>query len=75
MGRMVGDGRFAVLGGAKPFDTAGRLTRTITRDTGGVSAGDGDVSRNPTTDDRPDELGTGRPAWPPNSGTTPLDSR
>ena len=70
------NGRFAVLGWAKPFDTAGQLTRTITWNVGdadGVSAGDGDVSRNPTTEDRPDELGSGRPAWPPIPGNTPLD--
>lgn len=70
------NGRFAVLGWAQGFDTRGELTRTVTWDVGNagdVTAGDGDVSRNPTTEDRPDELGSARPGWPPIPGNTPLD--
>lgn len=70
------NGRFAVLGWAKPFDTRGELTRTITWPVGDsipITAGEGDVSRNPGSEDRPDELGSGRPSWPPIPDTTPLD--
>ena len=70
------NGRFAVLGWAQGFDTRGDITRTVTwnvGDAGEVMAGDGDVSRNPTTEDRPDEFGSARPAWPPIPGNKPLD--
>lgn len=42
-------------------------------DSAPLTAGEGDVSRNPGSEDRPDELGSGRPGWPPIPGTTPLD--
>ena len=59
------NGRFAVLGWARPFDTRGELTRTITwtvGDSAPVGAGDGDVSAipapriGPTSSARPPTL-------------------
>lgn len=57
------NGRFIELGWAKPFDSHGDITRTITWDLGEAApgAGNGDPERNPGREDREDERDSGDP--------------
>lgn len=69
------NGRFIELGWAKPFDSHGEITRTISWDLGDAApgAGVGDTERNPGREDREDDIGNGdpdRPILPDNNRDT-----
>lgn len=62
------NGRFTELGWAKPFDSHGAVTRTVTWQLGHAPDADttdtGDPQRNPGREDREDERGSGDPDRP-----------
>lgn len=71
------NGRFTEIGWAKPFDSHGSVTRTITWELGQAPDGQvtdaGDPQRNPGREDREDERGSGdpdRPMTPDNNRAT-----
>jgi hypothetical protein len=70
------NGRFTEVGWAKPFDSYGEITRTVTWTIGesdSTITDSGDPARNPGREDREDERGSGdpdRPARPDNDRDT-----
>lgn len=62
------NGRFTEIGWAKPFDSHGTITRTISWELGQAPDSDvtdsGDPQRNPGREDREDERGSGDPDRP-----------
>ncbi|WP_234816670.1 MULTISPECIES: hypothetical protein [Mycolicibacterium] len=67
------NGRFTELGWAKPFDSHGEITRTITWELGSAptQAGEGSPQFNPGREDRADGRGSpGGVEWPDNNRNT-----